>query len=1008
MIYPTTRTHSRHQGSRAAPLRSAWLTLLAIVLYVTSGFAHGGSQVRTAAGRAAAQKPTTDSSQPLPGPARADIGALPPSAKAKIFAAIGEHEEGYHAVARARGFQMDNADHGLSAEFTSKGVDFRLGANRWNLAFRGYGYGDALSGGKQVIPHAKVNRVEYQRGVLTEWYVNGPLGLEQGFTIQRAPEGSNGQPLTLSFNVGGDLTASVDEQSRNLTLSKGGAAMFRYAGLTAWDANGRELRTWLASTGTQLRLHVDDAGARYPVTIDPVVQANKLVAQTMLYGVPTNDGVANDQLGRSVAMSADGSTVVVGAPFKKLNGVLSGVAYVFVRPPAQEGGWNSTNPMYYANRLQPSDFATSGLMFGLSVAVSADGGTIIVGATGAAQFTKTGAVYIYVRTPGYWGGGWALAQTAKLLPGYLNQYSTWGSFGTSVDIADDGATIIVGSPNHGTADGVWDGAAHVFFQPTSGWALATESYRIRGWTETGYQYHTRFGSSVSISGNRTFVAVGAPGEWEWRGAAYTFTLATRPYSQLYYRQVQKFWSFNEQPYEAFGASVSLNGTGDTLAIGEPGAVINGIRPGSVTVYQKLPNGGPAWYTMGVLTITNGSENDSLGEEVSLSSDGNTIVAGSSDTSDTTPGAAYMFRKPASGWTSATETAKVTASDGLPGNRFGSRVATAGDGAAFVVGSPWHAVNYQNRQGAAYVFTPDTPFASVNPTSLSFGGPSDGADEGPQSVTLTNTGLSPLSVTSVAVTGPFTATQNCFLASPLAPGASCVEQVGYTPPSSGQWSGTLTFTDDSGGSPGATQQVSLFGQGVKVNTTTAVTAASANPALAGQPVTVSFAVTPQAGAIGLPSGTVTVLASTGESCTGSAPSGSCAITFATAADRTLTAGYSGDTEFKPSTSPAVSLKVVDFGLSVSPPSQNVVGRKATYAVTVTGQSGFAGAVSLSCSGGPAGSTCAMSPASITLPGTTTTSNATVTLPGNAPAGSYVITFSGSFGGATRTATATLIK
>ena len=1008
MVYPTTRTHSRHQGSRAAPLRSAWLTLLAIVLYVTSGFAHGGFQVRTAAGRAAAQKPTTDSSQPLPGPARADIGALPPSAKAKIFAAIGEHEEGYHAVARARGFQMDNADHGLSAEFTSKGVDFRLGANRWNLAFRGYGYGDALRGGQQVNPHAKVNRVEYQRGVLTEWYVNGPLGLEQGFTIQRAPEGSNGQPLTLSFNVGGDLTASVDEQSRNLTLSKGGAPMFRYAGLTAWDANGRELRTWLDSTGTQLRLHVDDAGARYPVTIDPIVQANKLVAQTMLYGVPTNDGVANDQLGRSVAMSADGSTVVVGAPFKKLNGVLSGVAYVFVRPPAQEGGWNSTNPMYYANRLQPSDFATSGLMFGLSAAVSADGGTIIVGATGAAQFSKTGAVYVYVRTPGYWGGGWALAQTAKLLPENVYQYSTWGSFGTSVDIADDGATIIVGSPNHGPADGLWDGAAHVFFRPALGWAVATESYRIRGWTETGYQYYTRFGSSVSINGNRTFVAVGAPGEWEYRGAAYTFTLALSQYSGLYYRQVQKFWDFNDQPYEAFGASVSLSATGDTLAVGEPGAVINGVRPGSVTVYQKLPNGGPAWYTMGVLTITNGNESDSLGEEVSVSSDGNTIVAGSSDTSDITPGAAYVFRKPATGWTSGTESAEVTPADGVPGNRFGSRVAVAGDGAALVVGSPWHAVNYQNRQGAAYVFTPDTPFASVNPTSLTFGGPSDAPDEGPRAVTLTNTGLSPLHVTSVAVTGPFTTTQNCVSASPLAPGASCVEQVGYTPPSSGQWSGTLTFTDDSGGSPGATQQVSLSGQGVKVNTTTAVTAASANPALAGQPVTVSFAVTPQPGAIALPSGTVTVLASTGESCTGSAPSGSCAITFATAADRTLTAGYSGDTDFKPSTSPAVSLKVVDFALSVSPDSRNVVGRRATYTVTVTGQNGLAGAVSLSCSGGPAGSTCAMSPASITLPGTTTTSNATVTIPGNAPAGSYVITFGGSFGGATRTATATLIK
>jgi len=45
----------------------------------------------------------------------------------------------------------------------------------------GYGYGGDLLKVKQAAPQAKANRVEFERGKLTEWYINGPAGLEQGF-----------------------------------------------------------------------------------------------------------------------------------------------------------------------------------------------------------------------------------------------------------------------------------------------------------------------------------------------------------------------------------------------------------------------------------------------------------------------------------------------------------------------------------------------------------------------------------------------------------------------------------------------------------------------------------------------------------------------------------------------------------------------------------------------------------------------------------------------------------
>jgi hypothetical protein len=208
--------------------------------------------------------------------------------------------------------------------------------------------------------------VEYRRGALTEWYVNGPLGLEQGFTLERAAGNSNGKPLTLSFVLSGNVTASVDAGARSLTLHKDGAKAFRYAGLTALDADGRELRAWLEVDGNQLRVRVDDADARYPLTIDPYVQAATLTAAIPCD--PTgvcDDGAPGDELGHSVSISADATTIVVGAPYKYTNSVRTGAAYVFVKPSDFDGGWNSAQPIFFKAKLLASDGATNGLFLGL-------------------------------------------------------------------------------------------------------------------------------------------------------------------------------------------------------------------------------------------------------------------------------------------------------------------------------------------------------------------------------------------------------------------------------------------------------------------------------------------------------------------------------------------------------------------------------------------------------------------------------------------------------------------
>src|SRR5208282_4644313 len=109
----------------------------------------------------------------------------------------------------------------------------------------------------------------YRRGPLTEWYVNGPIGLEQGFTVNERPGRTHGQPLAVAIDLSGNLTAASDDRQGLMLRSADGKPVLRYLGLTAYDATGRELRAWEELRGSRLMLKVDDAGAHYPLVIDP-------------------------------------------------------------------------------------------------------------------------------------------------------------------------------------------------------------------------------------------------------------------------------------------------------------------------------------------------------------------------------------------------------------------------------------------------------------------------------------------------------------------------------------------------------------------------------------------------------------------------------------------------------------------------------------------------------------------------------------------------------------------
>ncbi len=130
------------------------------------------------------------------------------------------------------------------------------------------------------------------------------------------------------------------------------------------------------------------------------------------------------------------------------------------------------------------------------------------------------------------------------------------------------------------------------------------------------------------------------------------------------------------------------------------------------------------------------------------------------------------------------------------------------------------------------------------------------------------------------------------------GTVAAGQCSLTFTSAGTKSLTASYSGDSTFSPSTsgpeTHQVN------SADTTTSITSDSPDPSLTGQTVTVQYTVAVNSPGAGIPTGIVTVSDGT-TSCAGTVAAGQCSLTFTTAGDRTLTASYSGDSNFNPSTS-----------------------------------------------------------------------------------------------------------
>jgi len=327
-----------------------------------------------------------------------------------------------------------------------------------------------------------------------------------------------------------------------------------------------------------------------------IQQGSKLIGS----GYSGNTG----QQGASVAISADGNTVIVGAPHDAVN---IGAAWVFAR---------SGSTWTQQGKLVGTGFVGTCLQ-GSSVALSADGNTAMVG--GPQDGNEHGAIWVFTRSGNVWTQqGNKLAGAGGV--GIADQ-------GRSVSLSADGNTAIVG----GYYDDNYTGAAWVFTRNGNIWTQ--QGNKLVGTINTTNPYQVQ-GTSVSLSADGNTAIVGDTSNSDYFGGAWVYTRSGNTWTQQGPQlslQLQGAWE---------GMSVSLSADGNTALIG--GHVLDKYE-GSAWVYTRS-NG--SWVLREQLKGVDNNGPADQGISVSLSANGITaIIGGSGD--DNLTGAAWIFVGPMS-------------------------------------------------------------------------------------------------------------------------------------------------------------------------------------------------------------------------------------------------------------------------------------------------------------------------------------------------------------------------
>lgn len=377
-------------------------------------------------------------------------------------------------------------------------------------------------------------------------------------------------------------------------------------GLASGDTSGSSVSISADGSFVAVGSHLSDANG-----IDSgCVRIYRNVSGTWVQqGANINGEAAGNQFGGTVSLSADGSTIAIGATRNTANGTNSGHVRVYKNI---SGSW--------IQQGTDIDGQTAGDQSGWSVSLSPDGTIVAIGSPyNANNGNDSGLVRVYKNIAGVW------TQDGS----DINSGSYYDASGRSVSLSSDGSIVAIGSP-YNSSSGAYSGRVRIYKNVAGVWTQ--QGTDILGASANGIS-----GYSVSLSSDGTTVAIGAIGN--------SSSGSNAGYARVY-KNISGVWTQQGATINGVavnnssGRSVSLSADGTILAIGANGNSDNGLSSGHVRIYRFVSS---SWILQGI-AITGEAAGDNSGASVALAANGSTLIIGSPNnaTNGTNAGQARVY------------------------------------------------------------------------------------------------------------------------------------------------------------------------------------------------------------------------------------------------------------------------------------------------------------------------------------------------------------------------------
>jgi cyclophilin family peptidyl-prolyl cis-trans isomerase len=457
-----------------------------------------------------------------------------------------------------------------------------------------------------------------------------------------SPAGPVGTPVTSLIDSSGPLNNFFDEDGDlpgiavTATNLQGGTLWQSQDGGTTWNPVGivSETAPLLLEADADNRLYFQPS-ENFFGTISDVISFKAWdrtgTGAWQQLGGDFDGEAAGNRAGRSVSVSADGNTIVIGEHGSDALWTNSGKVHAY--------RWTGNDWQQLGESILGDGSA------GWSVSMSDDGNRIAVGSPWAAS---TGHATVYSWTGEEW------LQTGQSLAGINNLDRQ----GWSVALSGDGNSLAVGA-NNDDSSGEDAGKTTIYQLQNDEWVQV-------GSPILGEAAGDESGSSVTISQNGEIVAVGArynDGNGTHAGHAQVFEWNGSEWQQL--------GDDLDGAAELFrhGDAISLSSDGYTLAVGAPKDDTAGAGAGRTFVYDW---NGVTWELRGA-PIDGEMPWSSSGLTVSLSNDGDRVAVGApyNDGAGTNAGHARVYQ-----WTGSTWSQVAGDMDGeVTEDKFGQGIAT---------------------------------------------------------------------------------------------------------------------------------------------------------------------------------------------------------------------------------------------------------------------------------------------------------------------------------------------